>query len=358
MRRTLAVVLAASFPACVFPVLARAQSCTEYGDPPATVFPDTTSLSCTGGKVLGPLPDPAGTPRYACLYAPASAGRTGPALPLVIYLHPSLFTADTLEGATNIPEMVESANLSDDRARPGFIVVAPEGRNTSHYYPSPDAAGTGWDNWYRNVDPTSATENVDVASIDNYLAWVEANYAVDRDRVYVTGWSNGAAMAYLYGLSRPAIAAIAVYSAPDPFHAFNDPCPQAPVAGTPANASQFRVRNLGVPTMHVHNDCDIAGICPNGERLMQSLLPIGVGFQDAIIDSAMLPANGCLDACGTDPDADSYPLDPARHSVPAGELGSAAGVSLGTANHVRWPHLWTSAMLDFFRAHPLSARPH
>lgn len=44
-------------------------------------------------------------------------------------------------------------------------------------------------------------------------------------------------MAYAYGLARPAIAAIGVYSAPNPYQAFNDPCPQTPVTAKPTSDS-------------------------------------------------------------------------------------------------------------------------
>src|SRR5258708_30708656 len=81
------------------------------------------------------------------------------------------------------------------------------------------------------------------------------------------GWSNGAAMAILYALNRPWIAAAAVYSAPDPFGAFIDTCPQTPVAATPGGIGQLQVFNPRVPVMHVRNDCDIGGIWPNRSRL-------------------------------------------------------------------------------------------
>ena len=67
-------------------------------------------------------------------------------------------------------------------------------------------------------------------------------------------------------------------------------------------------------------------------------------MQDAIIDTASLPANGCVDACGTDPNA-SY--DPCTNP---------GGSTIGVGNHVRWPDDWAPAILDFFRVHPLYAR--
>ena len=330
---------------------------------------DNTKPSCTGGTLLGPRADADGNPRWACLYAPIPL--PSHPLPLVVYIHPSLYTADTL-GVTNLPEMVSSANVSDDPSQPGFLLLAPEGRSTTHFYAVPDDQGTGWDNWYRQLDPSGHTvtvngvdypENVDAATIDDFVRYTEDNFAVNQDRVYLTGWSNGSAMAYLYGLSRPNIAAIAVFSAPDPLHAFNDPCPQIAVhhkdPQSVADNGKVKIFNRGLPTMHVHNDCDIAGLCPNGERMGRNLSKQGIFVQDTIINSAMLPANGCLATCGTDENADASPLSTSAHPLTGDSsvVESAAGVTLGTLNHTRWPQGWTIPMLDFFRTHPRSGRP-
>lgn len=371
MRRTLSSAVGALsiWLVCSPSAVGAAGTCTPFGNPPREVVQtslpgqDNTKPSCDFGKLVDLGQDPDLNQRWACLYAPNPL----PAypLPLVVYIHPSLFTADTL-GVTNLPEMVSTANVSDDPAKPGFLLLAPEGRSTTHFYPSPDDQGTGWDNWYRQLDPSTIIvgsakypENVDAWTIDTAIAYAKQNYSVLPDRVYLTGWSNGSAMAYLYGVSRPDIAAVAVFSAPDPFHAFNDPCPQTPsLTKDPQNSAddgKALISNLGLPTMHVHNDCDIAGICPNGERLARNLQSLGIFVQDTIIDAAMLPANGCLAQCGTDENADAAPVYPLRD--PTGEVTSLAGVTLGSEEHTRWPQGWTVPMLDFFRTHPSSGRP-
>ncbi len=199
------------------------QSCGPFGDPPAKLIANVVPR-CTDGEVLGPWNDSDGTPRYACLYQPPSPTPRRP-LPLIVYLHPSLANADSVRRFTNLLDFLKTANVSDDPARPGFILLAPQGRNTTHYYSPPDRTGTGWDNWYRQFNPSGAVtaagksypENVDAATIDHFIDAVEATGKVDRQRIYVTGWSNGGAMAYLYGLNRREIAAVGVYSAADPF---------------------------------------------------------------------------------------------------------------------------------------------
>src|SRR5271170_7100947 len=69
--------------------------CTPFGNPPQELLSSPKPGCPGGGHLMGPSPDSDGTPRYACLYAPASASRTNP-LPLLIYLHPSTVTADSL----------------------------------------------------------------------------------------------------------------------------------------------------------------------------------------------------------------------------------------------------------------------
>ena len=328
---------------------AAADDCNPFGNAPRTIVPDSTVTTCSGGTTIGPWPDGDGTPRHACLYEPAFASAARP-LPLVVYLHPSLFTADTIPFATNLLAFRDTANVSGDPARPGFILLAPWGRATTHFYPAPDDQGTGWDNWYRQLDPSGGAriigglaypQNVDAATIDHFIGAEVATGKIDTNRIYVTGWSNGSAMGFLYALNRPQIAALAVYSAPNPFRAFNDPCPQTPVFGRPSSDTQVRLFNRRLPTYHVHNDCDIAGICPNGELLRTQLQAIRIGFTDVIINSAQQRVAACLDACGTNPDADVNFAD------------NPLGYTVGSENHGRWPSLWTQDMLDFFRTHPL-----
>jgi poly(3-hydroxybutyrate) depolymerase len=324
---------------------ARAQDCNPFGNPPRAVVPDVTQVTCAGGTMMTSWTDGEGTERRACLYEPASASPTNP-LPLLVYLHPSLFTADTLPTATNILEFQETADLNGKPDRPGFIVLAPEGRATTHYYPVPDDQGTGWDNWYRQlhkrggdvtVDGVTYPHNVDAATIDHFIDDVVATGKVDKKRIFITGWSNGAAMAVLYGLNRRRIAAAAVYTGPNPFRAFNDPCPQMPTRRRARSDDQIRVSNARLPILHVHNACDIAGICPNGTLLLDQLLDIRVRFTDVIIDGAQQQVSMCDPGCGTNPDADMSFADNPR------------GYTEGSQNHVRWPTEWTETMLAFFR---------
>ncbi len=322
-----------------------ANTCGPYGDPSAAVF-SAVKPHCGRGKRLGPWKDADGIDRYACLYAPARAA-SNRKLPMVIYLHPSLFGAGWIT-RSNILDYQNSVSLSDDPTNVGYLVLAPEGRKTTHYYPFPDNKGVGWDNWYRQLTPsgdvsighTTWRENADAVAIDHFIAAQVASGAVDTNRIYISGWSNGAAMAYLYGLNRPAIAAVAVYSAPNPFGAFNDPCEQRPVVGAATSSSQIQIFNPSIPTMHIHNSCDSAGICPNSEQLTNELRAAGVSIEDVILDDRGNRVSTCNSSCGSNSNA-GFVL-----------LTNPISTMTGMINHALWPKGWTLAMLDFFRKHP------
>ena len=324
------------------PDRASAQSgCTPFGNPPQTLIMNEQPTCTAGlnGKLLGPWNDSDGTPRYACLYA-GSATTANP-LPMLVWIHPSLVTADSIS-STNILFFQNDFSLSPGTT--GFAVLAPEGRDTTHFYPAPDNEGPGWDNWYRQFNPAtqkiggvSYPENVDAATIDHFISEVQATKTVLADKTFVSGWSNGSAMSYIYALNRPNVKSIAVYSAPDPFEAFNDPCPQTPVADHPTSIAQIHVPNPKIKAYQVHNSCDIAGLCPNSELIISQVATLGANpDDDVIINDLKTQVGFCDPTCGTDPD---------------GSSSNVPGVTVGSLNHIEWPQTWTEPMLDFLAAH-------
>jgi poly(3-hydroxybutyrate) depolymerase len=325
---------------------AAPNACGPFGDPSAAVI-SAVKPNCGEGKLLGPWQDADKIDRYACLYEPKSAIANSK-LPMIVYLHPSLFSAGWIT-QTNILDFQNSISLTDDPKNFGYIVLAPEGRKTTHYYPFPDNKGIGWDNWYRQLNPagdvtignTNWRENADAATIDHFIEAEVATGKVDTARIFLSGWSNGSAMGFLYAVNRPNIAAAAVYSSPNPFGAFDDPCPQQPVAGTPASDKQIQIFNPAARIMHVHAACDIGGICPNGEQLATELNATGVVVDDVMLDNRHNRVHSCTDSCGTDPKA------------PVESTATMAGAVIGLGNHIRWPKEWMTAMLDYFRQHPL-----
>jgi len=325
-----------------------AAQCSPFGDPPARVdhgwfasFVSAGHPLCVGGKVLGPWPDGGGDKRYACVYEPSDSRAADP-LPLVIFLHPSVVSADSVR-LTGLIGLIDKGDLGG-KSR-GFILLTPEGRYTSHFYPGLDADALGWDNWYRQMNPSGDVaiggaiyrENIDSATIDHFLQQLLTTRNVDRRRIYMMGWSNGAAMAMLYALNRPSIAAAAVYSAPDPFAALYDVCTQSPVAVVPAGNGQARIFNPHVPLMHVRNSCDVGGICPNGSRFAARMRALGNRLDDVIVDASGRRVASCDDACGTDEMAD-------------GQISRGAALR-GLLNHLRWPSQWNEQMLSFLKQH-------
>jgi poly(3-hydroxybutyrate) depolymerase len=86
----------AALPRCAI----AASGCTPFGNPPQTLISDPVPL-CVGGTRLGPWNDSNGTARYACLYTPASASTKNP-LPLLVWIHPSLVTADSITSTNTV----------------------------------------------------------------------------------------------------------------------------------------------------------------------------------------------------------------------------------------------------------------
>jgi len=319
----------------VAPAPATGAGCAGiHGDPPRALTTSPSSVNdlpfqllqaCTagGGEVLD-WTDNEGTPRKACLYVPEGATPQTP-LPLLTFLQGSVFSADAQTVLSFLQFVNRSADLTGDPARPGTILLVPYGRDTEHYYPYPDDTGLGWDNWYRNFDRADPAINADVAAIDHFIAAVKARGIVDGRRVYMSGWSNGAAMALLYALNTPGIAATAVYSAPEPFSDVQDPCAQTPFGN-----------NLR-PLMTIHNDCDVIGICQTGalgfRERMRSHLP-QVEYRSVIIDPLQQEVDACQASC-------------ASQEIPA------TVVSTGLLRHLTWPSLWTDRMFEFLRERPL-----
>jgi polyhydroxybutyrate depolymerase len=136
-----------------------------------------------------------GLERHYLLHLPAGVPSDGGRLPLVIVLH------GAAGDARSTADMTSFSPLAD---RKHFIVVYPEGTSIG-------------------VDPPRQTWNAgfccgaavrshvdDVAFLAALIDRVAADYPVDRHRVYLTGLSNGAMLAYRFAGQYPdRVAAIA-----------------------------------------------------------------------------------------------------------------------------------------------------
>lgn len=305
-----------------------------HGNPPMSTEPSAQGQAADAWPIEEFCPlrnaelltwaDPNGTPRQACLHAPAEATAQSP-LPLLVFLGGSLFPGDIQTPYNTLEFLTASADLTGDPGRPGFTLLMIEGRDKAHHYPFPDDTAWGFDHWYRNFDRADPALNVDVATIDHFIAEAKARGIVDPRRIFFSGWSNGASTALIYTLNTPGIAAAAVYSSPEPFSDLLDPCAQPPFGN-----------NLR-PVMTVHNHCDIAGICQTGaegfRNRMQQFMP-QVEYKSVLIDETQEEIAACDATC-------SYSGDPM-------EL-----MTRGSFRHLTWPYAWNEAFFEFLRNRPL-----
>jgi len=294
--------------------------CSATGAPPIrTVTPETKKVTCNGGRLFSF--DQNGVVRYACLNLPAQATRAPQPpdrkWPLVIYLHASLTTPESLykQGA-ELFALHDTFSLSDDGNVKGFILLAPEGRRAQAWPAAKGSTQTGfrWDEWYRDPE-----KNLDAAAIDHFLEEALATNLVDPRRVYIFGWSNGGFMAALYGVWRgERIAAIGQYASANPWA--RPPCP-VPLPEKPH-----------VPLILIRNLCDWVAPCEETSQWIGKLSSERWPFQSYNLwdDGSEAPASqGCLTHCGQ---------------------------LQGTADHYRWPRgsVLAERLLPFFKQHPLA----
>jgi polyhydroxybutyrate depolymerase len=86
---------------------------------------------------------------------------------------------------------VGETGLSDTADRAGFVVVYPEGRR-----PDPDQPARFLSNPQSWADGSDPDDTEDMAFVDVLLKELFSRARIDSRRVFVTGFSNGAAMAF------------------------------------------------------------------------------------------------------------------------------------------------------------------
>jgi poly(hydroxyalkanoate) depolymerase family esterase len=175
-----------------------------------------TARAQTGTLSSGDYTGPAGTQHYE-LYVPSSY-KKGTAAPLVVALHGCTETGDQFRQLSQWDKLAEAD---------GFLVVFPEQNSNANSMKC-------WNFFKGEHMQRGAGEPAKIAGL---TTWVEQQYTVDPDMVYVNGLSAGGAMASVMATTYPdlyaavgigsgceyaATAACAGYRSADPVQAGKD----------------------------------------------------------------------------------------------------------------------------------------
>ncbi len=330
----------------------------ELGTTPlttASVIPECRTTA--GGRTIfddgAPIgwTDFQGTPHYACQFRPTGASPASPR-PLLVWMHGGGGgLASDLYNLTTIRAKAQSYDLSNDPARPGFFVLAVQGRNL-HYPTTSPRDGHHHDFYYRDL--TSPSGNPDMAHVDSLIDQLAASGDVDTNRIYMMGWSNGGFFSQMYAIARHTtatsgghrIAAAAVYTAADPFNNTNsEQTPSCRLDPYPTST---------VPIFLVSRSCDIVAC---NEAQADDLRAEGLAIDPGHVVQTWLADLGSR---AQNPNASWRIVSGLGTTVSACSSASLCSAGAGLVNHARWPDGVADqsgidhepAMLDFLRNHP------
>ncbi len=272
--------------------------CVAEGGQPNTEIRRTVGRpACRAAQVLE-WKDAEGSPRYACVTAPPGVETRAP-LPLVIFFHDPEDDPTAVDKKTGLRKLAASMSLTGDPAHTGFVVLAPQGRAIKR-----GKLGAAFDTEYTGLD------NVDVVTVDHFVAELDGKGLVDKRRIYTLGASYGGHMAATYAMMRAdKVAAFAAFAADAPPAAWS--CPGPPP-----------------PAMVIYRACDGFFSCESVERWLRAR--DGQGAETAWLR-----------------------LDASNEEEPNCAVRNKCTPKQSEGNHRRWPKAREADLLKFFARHAL-----
>lgn len=244
--------------------------------------------------------DADGSPRYACVMMQGAEARAP--LPLIVLFHGPEGTPAQIDKRTNWKKLAAKFDMTGDPAHQGFVVLMPQGRLLRR-----DRSGAIFDTDY------IGDGNVDVDTVDAYVADLTKKGLVDARRVYAVGESKGGRMAATWAMLRAdKVAAFATFGSDAP-----------PAAWTCADSPP-------PPALLMYRACDSVTSCDSVEEWVRArekasaetvAIRLGEGNQEEL------------------------------HCA----LRNKCTKNKGAANHERWPKGREEDILRFLAKHALSA---
>lgn len=279
------------------PRVPEGDACFESSGQPATPTRTLGRPACRGSEVLETR-DPAGSPRYACLFV--APDEVKGAAPLVVFFHgdgPTLDAPTAVHKQTSLRALQGKMSLGGQEK--GFHILAIQGRAL------PGSATASFDVHHVGAD------NLDIVTTNHFVDVLQARKLVDPRRIYALGLGSGGTMAATWAMvSADRVAAFASLAADPPTAAWS--CPGPPPPG-----------------VVLYRACDAITSCDGVERYLE-------GREAARAETR------------------AFRLGDDAKEVLNCEPKNACGKKRGTAAHSRWSKALEKPILTFFSEHALA----
>jgi len=292
-----------------------------------------------------------GYTRHACIVRPSGASNTSKR-PLVVWFHGGGDgSADDAATTTQLVAKAGNFDLTGDVARPGFTLLAVQGRNLRFPTAAP-RDGHHHDFYYRDLD--SPSTNPDIANVDAFIDAVVQEGIVDTNRIYVMGWSNGAFFSQMYAIARNTtttpggnnVASAAVFSAASPFDDISwNVLDNEALDSNDSSCALQNIPSSTVPIQMVYRTSDSAVACDTAQATCFQTEPGYVTEQwindasNAGIPIQGLRIGGLESGASATQDADAPNCTDFTGSCPVVDCSNSPlnDGCLSLINHLRWP---------------------